>query len=127
MPLSSLSTALALVVYVALLFNVARARGIYGVKAPNVTGHPEFEKRYRVQMNTLEQLVFMLPALWLCAVWVGDGYAAVGGAVWSVGRIVYARSYYAAAEKRGPGFMLTFVPAVVMLVAALIAIVTSVN
>jgi glutathione S-transferase len=45
-----------------------RAREKYGIKAPSVTGHENFERAYRVQMNTVEQMVFFLPALWLCAV-----------------------------------------------------------
>ena len=121
-PLSTLSTILALVVYVTLAFLVGQAREKYGVAAPAVTGHPEFEKRLRVQMNTLEQLALLLPALWLCALWVGDGWAGLGGVVWSAGRVIYARGYYAAPEKRGPGFLITFLPSVVMLLAVLVAV-----
>jgi len=120
--LTSLATILALVVYSVIFFNVGSARGKWGVQAPAVTGHPEFEKRLRVQANTLEQLALFLPALWLCALWVGDQWAALGGLVWSVGRVVYARSYYADPTKRGPGFLLTLLPSVVMLLAALVAV-----
>ena len=41
---------------------VGRARGQYGVKAPATTGNELFERHYRVQMNTLEQLVAAKPA-----------------------------------------------------------------
>ena len=47
---------LALIVYFALSVNVGRARATWNVPAPQASGHPEFDKRYRVQMNTLEQL-----------------------------------------------------------------------
>ena len=123
LPLSTLSSLLALVVYVGITVNVGRARSKYGVAAPSVTGNIEFEKRYRVQANTIEQLVLMFPALWLCAFWVGDAYAALGGVIWSVGRVVYARGYYDAPEKRGPGFGLSFLPTVAMLLATLVAVV----
>lgn len=76
-PCTTLSTIFAVLVYVVLLSNVGRARKTYGVVAPAVSGHVEFEKRYRVQMNTVEQFIVLLPLLWLCAVWVGDGLALV--------------------------------------------------
>ena len=46
---------------------VGRARGRYGVAAPATSGHPVFERYYRVQMNTVESLIVFLPALWLAA------------------------------------------------------------
>lgn len=122
-PWTSLSTLLALAVYIGISMNVTRARSRYGVAAPAVAGQPDFERVYRVQVNTVEQIVIMLPALWLCAAWIGDFYAAAGGAVWSLGRIVYARGYYAKAEKRELGFVLTAVPTVLMLLADLGAVV----
>ena len=62
-----------------------------------------FERAYRVQMNTVEQMVFFLPALWLCAVLLSDKGAAAGGLIWVIGRALYAVSYLDAPEKRGPG------------------------
>lgn len=124
-PLTTIATLVALFVYAVLSFLVGKARTTYGIVAPAVTGNVEFEKRYRVQMNTIEQLALMLPVLWLCAGWVGDLYAALGGIVWSLGRIIYARGYYSAPEKRGPGFGLTFLPSVVMFIAVLGAVVRS--
>ena len=61
----ALVTVLALVLYVACFIMVGRARGRFGIKAPSVTGAPEFERAFRVQQNTIEQLVVFLPALWL--------------------------------------------------------------
>ena len=118
-PFSTLSTLLVLFVYLGLSIVVARARGTYGVHAPAVTGHIEFEKRFRVQMNTLEQIVVLLPALWLCAFWLGDIPAAIGGVVWAIGRLLYARGYYIAAEKREIGFVLSVISTIAMLVATL--------
>ena len=40
---------------------VGKAREQHGIKAPAVSGNEEFERIYRVQMNTLEQLVCFLP------------------------------------------------------------------
>lgn len=73
--------------------NVGRARGLYGIKAPTVTGHELFERAYRVQMNTLENTALMLPALWLYAGFIGDRGAAIMGAVWLIARVWYAVAY----------------------------------
>ena len=60
-------TALALLQYLVFGVLVGQARGKYGVRAPAVSGHEQFERVYRVQMNTLEVLIIFLPALWLAA------------------------------------------------------------
>lgn len=121
-PLSSLATLLAVAVYLWILVNVGRVRGRTGLLAPAVTGNDEFERYYRVQMNTVEQIVVLLPLLWLCALWVGDLWGALGGLTWSIGRVVYARAYYADPKQRGPGFGISAVPILAMLLAVLIAV-----
>jgi glutathione S-transferase len=80
------------------------ARGKYKVAAPAVTGHEMFERAYRVQMNTIEQLVFFLPSMWLYALLMGDKLAAAGGLAWVIGRIIYAVSYIRRPASRGLGF-----------------------
>ena len=57
--------AIALYFYTGLL--VAKARAKFGVQAPATTGHPDFERVFRVQMNTLEWMPIFLPLLWLFA------------------------------------------------------------
>jgi glutathione S-transferase len=96
-------TLLALAFYMVVSVVAGQARAKYRIKAPAVTGHENFERAYRVQMNTVEQMVFFLPALWLCAVLLSDTGAAAGGLIWVIGRAVYAVSYLDAPEKRGPG------------------------
>jgi glutathione S-transferase len=106
--LPALTTLFALLLYIMVSINVARARERLNVPAPATTGDPEFERIYRVQMNTLEQLVAFLPALWLFAVFINAAWAALLGTVWIIGRVLYALSYYRAAESRGPGFVTAF-------------------
>lgn len=120
--LTALATLAMLATYFWTSILVARARGKYGVKAPAVTGHEIFERTFRCQMNTVEQLLAMLPALWLMAVWVGDKWAGLAGLVWVVGRVLYVTSYIGDPEKRGPGFMLTFLPFAAAWIASLAAI-----
>ena len=83
---------------------VGKGRHRYGVKAPAVTGHPVFERLYRIQMNTLEWAVMTLPCLWICAAYVSDGLAAGLGGVWLVGRIWYAFGYAKEPALRARGF-----------------------
>jgi glutathione S-transferase len=101
---TAIVTCLAILFYFATSIRVARARVAYGVKVPAITGNSDFERVFRVQMNTLEWLPIFLPSLWLFAVYVGDGIAALVGLVWIAGRILYMLGYEQAAEKRSRGF-----------------------
>lgn len=112
---------LALIQYFVFGLAVGRARGRYGVAAPATTGHPDFERIYRVQMNTLEQLVLFVPALLLFAELVDPLWAAGLGVVFVVGRALYAIGYAKAANKRHAGFGLSALPVLVMLLGSLIA------
>ncbi|NPU12117.1 MAPEG family protein [Bradyrhizobium sp. 83002] len=119
---TALVSVLALTLYFYMGVRVAQARARFGVKAPAVTGNLDFERTYRVQANTLEWLPIFLPAMWLFAVYVSDGIAALIGLVWIAGRAMYMVSYAKAAEKRGPGFGVQALAASVLLAGALIAI-----
>jgi glutathione S-transferase len=74
-------TLLALLLYLVIGLNVGEARIKYKVRAPAVAGNEHFERAYRVQMNTLEQLAFFIPSMWLCALYLSDIAAAAGGVV----------------------------------------------
>src|SRR5580700_2584358 len=112
-------TLLALLLYFVLVGRAGQARTKYGIKAPAVTGNEHFERAYRVQMNTLEQMALFLPALWLYAAYVSDRGAAVGGLVWVVGRVVYALAYTRDPASRGPGAMITLFASVGLWLGAL--------
>jgi len=98
---------------------VGQARGRYGVKAPAVSGDERFERIYRVQMNTLELLVMLLPALYAAARYWPPGWVAAAGAVYLLGRMVYWRAYVADPKRRGPGFLLSIAPVFALVLAAL--------
>jgi glutathione S-transferase len=85
-----LVTVLAIVVLFVVTINVGRARAKSGIKPPAMTGDPDFERAVRVHHNMLEQMMLFLPALWIFAIVVSAQYAAILGAVWVVGRILYA-------------------------------------
>jgi glutathione S-transferase len=99
-------------------FAVGRARGRYAIKAPAVSGHPAFERAYRVQMNTLENTVMFLPTLWLAAQYGFSGWAGSVGLVWIVGRVWYALAYLQDPGKRGPGFGLAMLAWIALLLLA---------
>jgi uncharacterized MAPEG superfamily protein len=113
-------TTLALLQYILFAMLVGQARGKFGVNGPAVTGHPVFERYFRVQMNTLELLVAFLPGLWLFAQYVSPVWAAVLGAVYIVGRFVYLRAYVADPAKRGLGFGLSMLPTLALLLGGLV-------
>lgn len=98
---------------------VGKARGTYGIKAPAMTGNELFERAVRVQMNTLEQLVFFLPALMIAAIYWSPIYVAATGVVYLIGRMLYRQAYVADPAKRGLGFLLTFAPSVLLALAGL--------
>ncbi len=119
-PLVAIVSLVALLLYFVMSARVGRGRIKYGVAAPAVTGHPDFERDYRIQMNTLEWLPIFLVSLWLFAfAWNDDRIAAGIGAVWIIGRILYLTGYARAAEARGPGFGIQALAAGVLLFGAL--------
>lgn len=118
----SLITLLALAVYLLVTLNVGRARGRFNVPAPQTTGNADFERFFRVQQNTLEQLVFFLPALWLASFYGSAKLAAMLGMLWVGGRLVYANGYYRAPEKRAPGFLVALVASALLWLMAMIGV-----
>jgi len=118
----ALVSALALLLYVGVFVAAGQARHRFSIKAPAVTGAPEFERAFRVQQNTLEQLVWFMPSLWLFALYVSPSWGGIIGLIWIAGRAYYARSYYQDPETRGPGFLIGFASAALLLVGALIGI-----
>ena len=106
LPNAALITLLAIAVMFWTALNVGRARVKYEVKAPATSGHEMFDRAYRVQMNTLESALMLLPALWVYAAFAGDTGAAVMGLAWVAGRIWYALAYQKDPAKRGGGFSL---------------------
>lgn len=121
--LSALVTLLAIAFYFFTCINVSQSRTKTGVKVPATSGHPDFERAFRIQMNTLEWMPIFLPSLWLFASYISDAIAAGIGAVWIIGRIVYFIGYSQAAAKRGPGFAIQAIAAIALWAGALGAVV----
>ena len=120
---TALVTCLAILFYLFTGVQVSRARVAFGIKAPATSGHPDFDRVFRVQMNTLEWMPIFLPSLWLFAIYIGDLYAAVLGLIWIAGRVLYLTGYSQAAAKRGPGFAMQALAGIILWAGALGAIV----
>jgi glutathione S-transferase len=120
---TAIITLLAVAFYFFLATRVAVARGKFNVQLPATTGHPDFERVFRVHMNTLEWMPIFLPLLWLCAIYLNDIAAAMLGLVWIGGRILYFTGYSQAVEQRLPGFLIQVAACALLFVGALAGIV----
>jgi glutathione S-transferase len=120
---TALVSLLAVLFYFFLATRVAAAHSKFGVKLPATAGNPDFERIYRVQMNTLEWMPTFLVPLWLFAIYISDVWAAVLGLVWIAGRIMYFVGYSQAVEKRLPGFFMQSTVCAILLIGAVVGIV----
>ena len=120
MPYVAIVTVAALLQFFWFGWQVGVARGKYNIAAPAVSGNELFERVFRVHMNTQEQLVVFLPALWIFASFISPLWAAVLGAIFIVGRAIYARTYVKDPKSRSPGFAMTALPVLALLVGILI-------
>ncbi|MCX7514860.1 MAPEG family protein [Frateuria hangzhouensis] len=120
--LPALVTLLAVLLMFGTAFAVGRARGRYGIHAPATSGHPAFERAFRVQMNTLEAALLFLPTLWLAAAYGFAFWAGIAGLAWLAGRIWYALAYLREASRRGAGFALGMLAWVATLLMAVLGL-----
>jgi glutathione S-transferase len=109
----------ALLLYAVMGFRVGQARAKFGVPAPAIHGHEDFERVFRVQANTLEWLPIFLAALWMFALYWDDRVAAGVGVVWIIGRFLYMTGYSKAAGSRSTGFLVQLLATAVLLFGAL--------
>src|SRR3984885_7333579 len=114
---------LALAEFLVFGFLVGGARARYKIPAPAIIGHPAFERTFRVHYNTLEMLVVFIPAIWLFGMYLNPRWGAIIGAVFLVGRALYAFGYIRAPEKREIGALLSFASVSVLMVGALFGVV----
>ncbi len=118
-------TVLALAQYMFFGIQVGGAHQKYGIKAPAMSGDPQFERIFRVHQNTLEQLVVLLPALWMYAHTVNPLWGAGMGVVYLIGRFIYRAEYTKDPSTRTLGFALSFLPGAVMSIWVLVVAVIS--
>src|ERR1700679_1544586 len=102
-------TLLAIVPYLAMGAGVAILRGRLGMQAPATTAPPQFERSYRVHLNTAEQYVAFLPLLGTATLTFHAYYwlPAAFGVAFLLARLFYMRLYMSAPETRIRGAFLT--------------------
>lgn len=126
-----MSTWPVLVTLAALLFyfwtsmQVGGARRKHNIPAPAVSGNADFERVFRVQMNTLEWLPLFLGSLWIFDLYWDGRVAALIGAVWIVGRVLYAHGYATAADQRGMGFSIQGIAVLLLFLGGLVGAIMS--
>lgn len=114
---------LALVQYTWFSVRVGIARGKYGVKAPKTTGDEAWECLYRVQENTLEQLIIFIPGMVAFALYVRPTWVLVPGLLFLVGRQLYSYEYINKPESRTPGMALTLLANAALLAGGLTGVI----
>jgi uncharacterized membrane protein YecN with MAPEG domain len=110
---------LAILEYLVMGAFVGLARGWYGVNAPATTGHPKFERWFRVHQNSLEMLIAFIPAMGLFGWRVSSTWAVGIGLVFVAARILYAVQYIHEPRSREIGAGLSFVTVLVLVIGAL--------
>ena len=113
---------LALLQYGYFTYRVGQLRSKYGVPAPKCTGNETWERVFRVQQNTLEQLIVFVPGMLLFAQYVSVRWALLPGVVFLVGRAVYSYLYINSPGKRSPGAFMTLASNAVLLIGSLIGV-----
>jgi uncharacterized MAPEG superfamily protein len=115
----ALVSLLAILEYQVFAFQVGLGRQKYGIEAPATTGNEVFERLYRVQVNTIEQLVVFLPSLWVFGAYVSAPVGAGLGVVFLVGRALYAVQYVKEPASRGAGFLTGYLANTALLLGGL--------
>ena len=98
---TAIVTLLAVLFYFFVATRVTAARGRFNVQLPATAGNPDFELVFRVQMNTLEQLVVFVPSILLFAHYFSPYVAAGLGAIFILGRLLYFVTYVKDPKKWG--------------------------
>jgi glutathione S-transferase len=117
--LSAAVTILAVMVLIYVMMLVGKTRGRVQIQPPAMGGHPDLERALRVQGNTNEQILIFLPLLWVATLYFHGWIPAALGLVWCLGRVIYAVGYMQETKKRGPGFLISSLCSLALLVLSI--------
>ena len=117
--LSAAVTVLAVMILMYVMLLVGGTRNRVKILTPAMGGHPDLERALRVQGNTNEQALIFLPLLWVATLTFHGWIPAAVGLVWCLGRVMYAIAYMKDPAKRGPGFGISALASLVLLVLSI--------
>ena len=115
---TALLVLLALAQYLYFTIRVGLGRGKHGIAAPATSGSEIWERWFRVQQNTLEQLIVFIPSAVLFGFYISGIWVLMPGVVFLVGRQLYASAYLRDPASRGPGMGLTFLGNIALVIGA---------
>ncbi len=116
---ATLIVLLALLQYVWLTMRVGMGRGKYHVDAPACEGDENFERLFRIQQNTMEQLIVFIPATYAFVLYMSSKWVLALGAVFIISRFLYSAEYLKDPKTRTPGMALTMLANVILILGAL--------
>jgi len=119
MEFATLVILLALLQYVFFTARVGMSRKKYGVSAPACDGDETWKRLFRVQQNTMEQLIVFVPSTIAFAYFLSDTWVLAVGALFVIGRFVFSAAYLKDPAGRGPGMFMTLGANIVMLLGGL--------
>ena len=119
MEYATLIVLLALLQYVWFTGRVGISREKYNIEAPACDGDENWERRFRVQQNTLEQLIVLVPASFAFAYYMSPIWVLLPGGLFIIGRFLYSAEYIKDPKTRTPGMVMTMLGNVVLVLGAL--------
>ena len=120
---ATLIVLLALLQYVWFTARVGLARGKYHVDAPACDGDEAWNRLFRVQQNTMEQLIVFIPGTYAFAYYFSELWVLVPGLAFLIGRFLYSGEYLSDPKTRTPGMAITLLSNVVLVLGALYGLV----
>ena len=120
---ATLIVLLALLQYVLFTGRVGLARGKYNVNAPECDGDETWNRLFRIQQNTMEQLIVFIPATYAFAFYLSELWVLIPGLAFLVGRFLYSLEYVKDPKTRTPGMAITLLANVVLVLGALFGLV----
>ena len=122
MEYATLIVLLALLQYVWFTMRVGSTRGKYNVDAPACEGNETWERSFRVQQNTMEQLIMLVPATYAFAYYTSSFWVLVPGVVFILGRFLYSAAYLKDPKTRAPGMIMTIAANLTLILGALVGL-----
>ena len=120
---ATLIVLLALLQFVWFTARVGLARGKYGVNAPACDGDETWNRLFRIQQNTMEQLIVFIPATYAFAYYLSELWVLIPGLAFMIGRFLYSAEYQKDPKSRTPGMAITLLSNVVLVLGALFGLV----